>query len=351
MERNFGLDFLRCFAIIGVIADHICNSGPVYLFGNIIPVDLFFSLSGFLITQMIVERFDGICSAPAFWAFMANRWLRTLPLYLLALLCYLAALGWMATEPVSLAAVFLRYATFTQYIPQFHWFVAGQSFFTVSWSLAIEEWFYLLCPLFLLLVGRQSQRFFAGAVFALVSLSAVARLGCSIAWPDLSQVGFYRTSPMMRADAFVWGIGAYWLIRRGVTTAAAKLLAFSGVALAIVNYGALFAMPESLYCHVLLPTTAPLSMALLIPSGLTWGAPAIARAAAAWLSTRTYAIYLFHVFAITVTFSPGHHSVTGFVFFLALTGLGADFLYRYIERPFMRMRPTRALVSHPAVAE
>jgi peptidoglycan/LPS O-acetylase OafA/YrhL len=343
MQRNFGLDLLRCFAIIGVLVEHITYSPPLYVFGAIVPVDLFFSLSGFLIAQMIAERFGGIRSLAALWAFLANRWLRTIPLYLLALCCYLVVLGMIA--PVSLPSVFLRYATFTQYIPGFRPVVTGQTFFTISWSLCIEEWFYILCPMALLLIGSRSPRFMIGAAAVLVGLSITWRLTCNAIWPDLGIVDFYRISTLTRADAFVWGMGAYWLVRHGVSRHIATVLMLAGLALAAINYGVLYMAPEGLYSRILLPAAAPLSMALLIPATLAWQAAAVLQVAAAWLSTRTYAIYLFHVFAVTAVFSPNHHTVTGFVLFLLMTGLGADFLYRYVERPFMRMRPMRAPIA------
>jgi|GEM_PF-6960240 len=345
MQRNFGLDLLRCFAIIGVMANHLTGSIPVHDFGAVVPVDLFFSLSGFLIAQMMVERFDRIRSRAAFWAFMANRWLRTIPLYLLALCAYLAVLVAVAPEPVNVTSIFARYAVFIQYIPWHHDREAGALFFLVSWSLAIEEWFYLLCPLVLLLIGVRSRRVFLAFSAGLVATSIACRLAGYLADPPLD-LGMVLTSTPTRADAFIYGIVAYFAVSHGVRYRGA--IALAGLALAAVNFAVLRLAPTSLYCYAFMMSAAPLSMALLIPASLSWRAPGLVRAAAAWLSTRTYAIYLFHTLVIAFTFPPGHQTAFRLLTCFAAVGLLADFLYRYVERPFMRMRPMRAPVPAPA---
>lgn len=88
MHRNVGLDILRCCAILPVVVYHTSLPwAPLEQWG-FIGVEVFFALSGFLIAQMIAERFDGIGSANALLRFLVNRWMRTLPLYFLALAAY-----------------------------------------------------------------------------------------------------------------------------------------------------------------------------------------------------------------------------------------------------------------------
>jgi peptidoglycan/LPS O-acetylase OafA/YrhL len=127
--------------------------------------------------------------------------------------------------------------------------------------------------------------------------------------------------------------------------------AVAGIFLAAVNFSLIPSVTFELYTKALTPSLAPLSLALLIPAALTLKAPGIFAQAAAWLSTRTYAIYLFHRLIIVFTYASSNHPTMRLVMFVMMTGLLADFLYRYIERPFMRLRPLRAPVSSPAPAE
>jgi len=346
LQRNFGLDLLRCIAIVGVVISHLTDSMTAHNFAAVIPVDLFFSLSGFLIAQMMVERFDGISSPAAFWAFMTNRWLRTIPLYLLALCAYLCFLLTLASQPVNIPSILTRYVLFIQYIPWSHDSEARIPFFLISWSLAIEEWFYLLCPLLLLLAGSRSRRFFVGVAASLVMASITYRLAVSVALPSIPD-SIIHTSTLTRGDAFVYGIAAYFVVTRGIGHRRAMMLA--GLTLATVNFLALMSASESLYCRVLIPSLAPLSMALVIPAALTLKAHPILARTAAWLSTRTYAVYLFNVLVVAFTFPPGHHTVFRSLAFVVATGLLADFLYRYVERPFMRLRPMRTLAAIPTL--
>ena len=143
-ERLPGLDTLRALAIVAVLTTHY--SGFVagqQVFGTMgrvgwAGVDLFFVLSGYLIGRQVAMP---LARGQAWSArrFMARRLLRTLPNYLVVLAVYVALpgppLGGPSTAPLW------RFLTFTQNIGLGY----GQTF-THSWSLCIEEQFYLVLP-------------------------------------------------------------------------------------------------------------------------------------------------------------------------------------------------------------
>ncbi len=174
------LDGLRAFAVGAVIAYHLnlTRAGGGYL-----GVDVFFVLSGFLITGLLVgERArTGRVAFKAFWARRARRLLPALLLMLAALALY-AGLGGPGLDrsslrPDSLATLF--------YSANWHLIFGHQSYFAQfqapsplkhTWSLAIEEQFYLLWPLILvglLRVARGSRRALVGAVLVMAVASAV----------------------------------------------------------------------------------------------------------------------------------------------------------------------------------
>lgn len=146
-DRVWGLDFARAAAIALVLLAH----GSVFTVGTwpwtsalrvggLHGVEVFFALSGFLIGGILYRSHAaGALSIPTFWR---RRWLRTIPAYLVF---FLLNLGFMRSVGIEIQ-VDWRYFIYLQNLNWPH-----PEFFPEAWSLAVEEWFYLLTPL--LLVG------------------------------------------------------------------------------------------------------------------------------------------------------------------------------------------------------
>ncbi len=160
-----GLDGIRAFAVLAVIAFH---SGFSWIPGGYYGVDAFFVLSGFLITSLLVTewRGSGTVALGRFWARRARRLLPALFVLLLAIglvvVIWPTVLNTTHLVPSALATTF--YAA--------NWYFVSQhaNYFTAlsqpspllhTWSLAIEEQFYLVWPLVVLVVLRGWRR--AGA--------------------------------------------------------------------------------------------------------------------------------------------------------------------------------------------
>ena len=156
-KRNIGLDGLRAAAILAVVLSHelrlsVAGVDLLSMFGS--GVELFFVLSGFLIGRIYFRSSDG--GSFSFWNFWRSRWWRTLPPYFAAILVYLA---------VRLAYPFppLRwyYALFLQNYLGITQNPIGLSGFGPSWSLCVEEHFYLLLPI----IGTFIDRFWGRRAF------------------------------------------------------------------------------------------------------------------------------------------------------------------------------------------
>jgi len=139
--RNFGLDVLRALAIMMVFVGHGVTLHGLPILGELgTGVDLFFVLSGFLIGRIYFRsRREGNFTLGSFWQ---ARWWRTLPPYFAALALYAVAMRRYPDEPIDGA-----YALFIQnYV--------GMVGFNATWSLCVEEHFYLLFPVLVCGVDR-----------------------------------------------------------------------------------------------------------------------------------------------------------------------------------------------------
>ena len=164
------LNGLRALAVIGVVAYHLQLG---WASGGYLGVDLFFVLSGFLITSLLLEEWVGTgrVSLAAFWGRRAKRLLPALFLVVAALALYLVLNrllgGPGANGLLDLPGLRGDAISTLLYVNNWHSIYAGQSYFAQfstpsplqhTWSLAIEEQFYLVWPLVLLLVLRVAPR-------------------------------------------------------------------------------------------------------------------------------------------------------------------------------------------------
>ncbi len=145
MNRNFGLDVVRAIAIWLVLLQHtglnLYGLAPIKIGG--VGVEIFFVLSGFLIGGIIFKDLSNNQSlTKTLLNFWIRRWFRILPLYYLALLFKYIFIDH------SIGINIFYYYAFLQ--NNFY----NINFFPVSWSLVIEEWFYIFTPIYLFFITR-----------------------------------------------------------------------------------------------------------------------------------------------------------------------------------------------------
>jgi len=153
MQRIVELDALRGIAAIVIVVFHMRFLDGSPAMGT--AVDLFFVLSGYLITTIILEKRR--CSG-FFRTFYSRRALRIWPIYYLALFACVAVNPLMnQREPLD---GFWSYFIYLQYVPGY-WHAETPAFsrlFLHTWTLAVEEQFYLLWPVVVVLLGRKGLR-------------------------------------------------------------------------------------------------------------------------------------------------------------------------------------------------
>ncbi|MDR3483031.1 MAG: acyltransferase [Burkholderiaceae bacterium] len=178
VSRNFGLDVCRTAAILLVVSGHtlqhsnphpiLAKLGMCGLFG----VDLFFCLSGFLIGRILLAEAKHwpVGHEAGLFGFWYRRWMRTLPLYFVNFIVSLRYDWRGATRLVDQ----LPYLLFCQNLA---WKMPD--FFRLSWSLAVEEWFYLTFPLVLLVfcaLGKSARRAALLAIAVFISVPFLFRI-------------------------------------------------------------------------------------------------------------------------------------------------------------------------------
>lgn len=159
MRRIAELDGVRGIAAVVIVAYHLFTD---YLPGCWAAVDVFFVLSGFLITGIVLQH--GL-SGRFLTAFYLRRGLRIWPIYyILITFLLLCGLGNTAALPY--------YLTYTQHLP-WYWGSEMPSWLLMqhTWTLALEEQFYLIWPAIVLLAGRRISGILA------VGLALAAALG------------------------------------------------------------------------------------------------------------------------------------------------------------------------------
>jgi peptidoglycan/LPS O-acetylase OafA/YrhL len=174
-------------------------------------VDLFFVLSGFLIGGIL---YDAKYSKNFYRTFYSRRFYRIVPLYFLWIVIFIVGLYFAGADSAGpLGAIFNHdvpawsYPLFIQNVIMAHRQTFGASWIATTWSLCIEEQFYLLFPLF---VQRLSWRGIAWVAFAAILGAPVVRL---ILWADGNPyVGPYTLLPC-RADSLGFGVLAALICR------------------------------------------------------------------------------------------------------------------------------------------
>jgi len=335
------LDGLRGFAIFLVLiwhyvivpADTVPGSKLAYLLalGRLTwsGVDLFFVLSGFLIGGILLDAKD---STNYFSVFYRRRFFRILPLYAVVLVIVWAMPGnaWLKAEFLP----WWSYATLTQNFAMAVQNTLGGNALAITWSLAIEEQFYLTLPLVVRFTSRKTLK---RILLAFIILAPAIRL---LVFLRLGPTAAYVLMPC-RADALLMGVGIAVLKRENRSIPYVGPLIVSAVILVICIFKSWgmgsFEMSVWGYSIVALFYGSLICAVLdLRPRVLRWG----------WLcglGMIAYATYLFHqtlqgllywqLFAMNPILRVA--TVTAVIIALCLTLILARISWEYFERPLI----------------
>ena len=345
MRRVLGLDLLRALAVTLVLFSHtefFTNSNPklspIFHLAGFQGVELFFALSGFLIGRILFK--EPISSSQDVTVFYGRRWLRTLPAFIVALVIH-------AFITHANFESFLNVGSFTANLFPFQT-TDGLPFFGVSWTLAVEEWFYFLVPLALLILGTNIYSvaiLWFGAVALRIMVTSVFSAGVTY--------DVLRGTVVLRFDALLAGLliaglaskFGPWQTR---TKLILRLVYIVGLSMEVlvwlqipwIQYTSipfsLFVMPiNSIFLGLLIwdMSTAPNFLAVL--DRLTFG---VFGKIVTYLALISYSIYLYHLAVIDWIRSLSFVGHTGLAATISIIFLAASAGYFAIERPFIKLR-------------
>jgi peptidoglycan/LPS O-acetylase OafA/YrhL/lysophospholipase L1-like esterase len=349
LHRVPALDGLRALAVAGVLLFH---AGVALLPGGFLGVDVFFVLSGYLITSLLLaERAKtGTISLVRFYSRRARRLLPAV--FVLVPVVVLVSVFLGADEAAG-----VRGDAFSSllYFNNWHQILTEQSYFEAVgrpsllrhlWSLSVEEQFYLLWPLVLLFaLPRVGARRLLQAVAVVAGLSAILMAVLYDPTKDPSRV-YYGTDT--RATTLLIGatLAFLWPMRpaRGRTGPRATLL-LDGAALAgLAAVGLAYAFANEYDEWVYRGGLAAISLACaVLIAAIVHPACRVARPLASapmvWIGERSYGIYLWHWPVMVMTRPERDIDLSLWILVplqvAATVGLAAA-SYRWVEMPFRR---------------
>jgi peptidoglycan/LPS O-acetylase OafA/YrhL len=336
MKYRADIDGLRAVAVLPVVLYHFGIPGAA---GGYLGVDVFFVISGYLICGMIAQDLEsGRFSLTAFYK---RRVMRIFPALFVMLFCA-SALAYVYFLPVELKQFSKSLLSSVFSVSNFY-FASTTGYFDAaaetkplmhSWSLGVEEQFYLFCPLFLLLAFKWFERHVIWMLALAAALSFVGEILVSFRNP---QVAFFL--PPFRAWELIAGaLLALGFFPRLTTQRTRDAAGLAGLALLLPTLA--LAAPQ--LDHWLVALVACVGSLLVIASSET--GPSIAgallsRQPLVFVGLISYSLYLWHwplvVFQRSDNFLIDDWS--GFVgksMLLALSLALAALSWRFIETPF-----------------
>jgi peptidoglycan/LPS O-acetylase OafA/YrhL len=349
------VDGLRALAVVPVILFH---AGASAFGGGYVGVDVFFVISGYLITSIIASD----CEAGTFSiaGFYERRARRILPaLFVVMLVCVPLAWYWMVPEELenfaqSLAAVAVFGSNVLFWITSGYFdSVAEEKPLLHTWSLGVEEQYYVVFPLFLALLWRRGR---PAALWATLAVAAASFALSEWGWRTQQAVAHFFLTPARVWELLLGSVLALVSFRtpldRRVSGPIADLAAAAGLLLvtwAVFTFDRSTPSPSA---YTLAPTVGTaLILAFARPSG-----PVARLLSLKWIvgiGLISYSAYLWHqpLFAYARLASAYHPSPWVFGALTALTFVLAYLTWRYVETPLRRRdRFTRRQIFAGSVA-
>lgn len=350
MKHRKEIDGLRAIAVVAVI---LCHAGVPFLPGGFLGVDVFFVISGFLITTLIVDHFHA--GTFSIWAFYGKRARRILPaLFVVMLFCIPAAYLWLLPDDLenfgqSLVATVGFGNNVLVWKTSGYWALEADFKPLVhTWSLAVEEQFYLVVP-FIVVASLRFGRRFLFLAFTLIFIG-------SLAWSQWASV----YAPTFN---FLWIMTRAWELALG---AMASLFANGRIVVVLGRHrqwlstagllmlSASFVIFSQQTRHPSVLTLVPVlgtALMILFASSSTWAGRLLGAGPLTAIGLISYSAYLWHhplftFVRITRLEEPSLMTMLG----VSLLSLALAYpSWRFIENPCRRPEQVPAHAFYPVI--
>ena len=320
---------LRAWAVIAVILYHFSIPGFT---GGFVGVDIFFVISGFLMTQIVIQGLEQ--GNFSFWNFYLARARRIIPA-LLVLSVSLVLLGWFWLLTADYLALGEQVVSALSFISNIVFFHNGGYFATAShekwllhsWSLSVEWQFYTLFPFISLIIWRDLGP--KGVKYMLTLCALISLCLCIYMSKQDPDAAFYLLQ--YRAWEMVIGGGVWWSMRnRTISQNTSKIIEYLGMALifySIFSFDSTIAWPG---IHALIPVTGAV-LILIAGQQNSW-------LTGNWITQRlgnsSYSLYLWHWPLVVALNYAGHQeSISLIIAALFFTFLLGELSLKFIENP------------------
>lgn len=361
-SRVFGLDLMRCVAILLVLFSHSLwifpsFSGILYdllTIGGFLGVEIFFVLSGFLIGNILYKSWvvKGGGVRDGFY-FLIKRWFRTLPNYYLFLLINLILAYFLKYEVERKCSYVFFLQNFNTKMP---------SFFHETWSLSVEEWGYVIWALLLFLIGSKIKIFYRKRYFLFVILSMMiyglfVRYGFYL---DQSKINMSEWNVALkgvviyRIDVLAWGVfGSYlsfnyasWWRKIRYVLMLIGFVIFVMIFIGIGYFRLLIDAYPFFWIVLYLPIVSSMVFCFLPILSLWDEAKGLLPILIRYVSRISYAIYLVHysfvLWLMKFLFPTEHLSLNMLCLYTlvywSIVFLISSMVYRFYEKPIMDLR-------------
>ena len=326
-KHYHSLDLLRGISGYGVAICHyhaFVHQSTFFEYFSFLFVEFFFILSGFVLYPQLIEVLNNKKNLIIFYK---RRWLRTVPLFVFCLFLISISFG----ELFSLN--FFKYLFFVQdFFPNF----LTNNYYPVVWSLAIEEFFYLIFPVLLIFLGKKNLLKKILAFLTVIYFFKIILIGSF-------DSNFYRTGTFFRFDAIMIGFLLRFFLTKIDNNKTLLLLSLI-FSLLVYYYFEDFIVKENendlakflfvfgIQIISVITLLTFINFEKLISSQKL-------KSFYSLISKQTYSVYLFHLILIHIMIKGEFTGNFSTLIFILMLFVISSILYYFLELPFLRIRP------------
>jgi peptidoglycan/LPS O-acetylase OafA/YrhL len=338
MGYRADIDGLRAVAVLLVLLFHF-SLVPAITAG-FLGVDIFFVISGFLITGILRRQLDsGSLDLTTFYINRVRRLAPALSVTLIGVL--ITGLVWLfpkelieLTKQIFVSQFYVANIYFWRNVDYFD-LTAHSVYLLHTWSLGVEEQFYLCYPLFVILLNRYLKRYFWHAMFIAFVVSFGVNV-YSVEWKPWATFYLLPTRAwQLLLGAMVIPLAQCWRRQPLID----QLIALIGVALIVVSvtfYRKDIPVPG---CYALLPTVGAACLLLSGTNYATYVARLLSQRPVVYMGAISYPLYLVHwpIAVFSGLLIPDHSKGLNIIMF-GLSIVTAAVIYRFVEYPIRAKR-------------